>query len=65
MLLNFLTALAWIWGGFWGLGFLSMTALALFANESKSESERTQRIWRQCFILAIPAWAWLIARYWM
>ncbi len=58
MLLNFLTALAWIWGAFFGFFFIS-GPLVRFDNKEQVEG------WFACGILGLPAWAWLIARYWI
>jgi hypothetical protein len=58
MLLNFLTAMAWIWGGF----FAFLFAAAPFCG---IDNERQARGWLVCGLCGLPAWAWLIARYWM
>lgn len=63
MLLNFLTALAWIWGGVLAvIAFLAV--VVLLAGDKQGHESAAEAAW-WCFLRGLPAWAWLIARYWM
>lgn len=57
MVIKFITALAWLWGSF---SFLSV-AIQFVPPIKRQDGERAvyHMIW------GFPAWAWLIARYWL
>lgn len=59
MFLRFITAMAWAWGGAWALVLLA----GFFYNCITGWS--TKKLWSAVHLtsLAVPAWAWLAARY--
>jgi hypothetical protein len=61
LLFNFLTALAWIWGA---IMFVSFCLNAFNWPEREPKAICHDRM-RWALTRGLPAWAWLIARYWM
>jgi hypothetical protein len=56
MLLNFITAVAWLWGSICALGVIVMPIpTQTMPSNPKAAAE--------FLLLGLPAWAWLLARY--
>ena len=57
MILNFITALAWIWGVVMAIGIvLEFVPTPTFPHPRPYQIVSS-------FLMGIPAWAWLLARY--
>lgn len=59
MIINFITALAWIWGAL----LACCAALNALSLPSPEPREIELRRFRRAATIGSPAWAWLIARY--
>ncbi len=57
MLIKFITAMAWMWGG--GGAFFVLIQFVPPIRFEDMERALRNAIW------STPAWAWLIARYWL